>query len=78
MPGIGNHKKDEETRSILRAAARECSAIAMRQAKEQGLTVTVAEGNRLVKVAPDGARTELKALVSPKMNLAKGSRVNYR
>jgi hypothetical protein len=78
MPGIGKSKSMEETRGMLRVAAQECSSLAMRQAKEKGLTVMVAQGNRIVKLAPDGTWTEVKKIDSPSVHLAKGLKVNYR
>jgi hypothetical protein len=78
MPAGGKQKRSEETVTILRTAASESSTLAIRQAREHGLTVTVAEGNRIVKIAPNGTRTELKVLASSGAYLAKGSRVKYR
>jgi len=78
MPVAGKHKRDEETVGLLRTAASDCSSLAMRQAKEHGLTVTVVEGNRIVKIAPNGSKTELKVLRQTGAYLAKGSKVSYR
>jgi len=78
MPAGGKQKRNEETVTILRAAASASSTLAIRQAREHGLTVTVAVGNRIVKVAPNGATTELKVLAPSGAYLAKGSKVSYR
>jgi hypothetical protein len=78
MPVVGKHKRDEETVSLLRTAASDCSSLAIRQAKEYGLTVTVVEGDRIVKVAPNGAKTELKVLRQTGAHLTKGSKITYR
>jgi hypothetical protein len=78
MPTGGKPKRNEETVTILRAAASASSTLAIRQAREHGLTVTVAVGNRIVKVAPNGATTELKVLAPSGAYLAKGSKVSYR
>jgi hypothetical protein len=78
MAAGAKQKRNEETVTILRAAAAESSTLAIRQDREHGLTVTVAEGNRIVKVAPNGAKTEVKVLASSGAYLAKGSKVIYR
>lgn len=78
MPVAEKRKRDEETIRLLRIAALDCSTLAIRQAKEHGLTVTVVEGDRIVKVAPNGTRTELKTLRQIGAVLAKGSKVSYR
>ena len=78
MPAGGKMKRNEETVTILRAAAAASSALAIRQAREHGLTVTVAEGNRIVKVAPNGTTTEVKVLAPSGAYLAKGSKVRNR
>ena len=78
MPAGGKTKRNEETVPILRAAAAASSALAIRQAREHGLTVTVAEGNRIVKVAPNGTTTEVKVLAPSGAYLAKGSKVRNR
>lgn len=71
-------KLEEETPRILREAAAESSAQAVRQVHQHRLTLTVVEQGRVVEVAPDGTRTIKKELASPRLGLTKGMVLAYR
>lgn len=78
MSARGRHLREEEDTQILRAAAAESSAMAVRQVREHRLPLTVAEQGRIVEVAPDGTRTVLKELRASRLGLAKGTILTYR
>lgn len=71
-------KLEEENVRILREAAAESSAQAVRQVHQHHLPLTVAEQGQVVEVAPDGTRTVKKLLASPRLALAKGMVLAYR
>ena len=78
MRGRVKHKQVEEDTQILRTAAAESSAQAVRQVREHRLPLTVVEKGNIVEVAPDGTRTLLKELPSARLGLAKGMILAYR
>lgn len=78
MSSRNRHLREEEDTQILRAAAAESSAIAVRQVREHRLPLTVAEHGRIVEVAPDGTRTVLKEILPSRLGLAKGTTLTYR
>jgi len=78
MSGRNKHLREEEDTQILRAAAAESSAIAVRQVREHHLPLTVAEHGRIVEVSPDGTRMVLKKIAPSRLGLTKGTTLPYR
>jgi hypothetical protein len=71
-------KLAEETTRILREAAAEGSAEAVRQVQEHGLVLTVVEDGFVVEIDPDGTRRILKKVASPRLGLTEGMTFTYR
>lgn len=71
-------KLKREDTQIHRIAAAKCSAQTVQQVRQHRLSLTVAEQERVVEVAPDGSRKVLKELPASRLGLAKGTILTYR
>lgn len=78
MAAHRHQKLDEENTGLLREAALESSAQAVRQVRQHRLPLTVAVNGQLVEEAPDGTRVVKKELAASKLGRVKGLVLAYR